>query len=74
MGISIDYDVINIINIPDQQDPDQQHPDQQDPDQQHPDQQHPDQNTIFDDQNTISYDQFIRFLCIMSAIYPTQLK
>ena len=63
MGISIDYDVINIINISDQQDPDQQDPDQQDPDQQDP-----------DHQNTISYDQFIRFLCIMSAIYPTQLN
>ena len=72
MGISIDYDVINIINIPDQQDPDQQHPDQQHPDQQDPDQQHPDQQDP--DQNTISYDQFIRFLCIMSAIYPTQLN
>lgn len=47
MGISIDYDVINIIDNPD---PDSDH------------------------QNTISYDQFIRFLCIMSAIYPTQLN
>lgn len=49
MGISIDYDVINIIDnldlVPDP-----------------------------DHQNTISYDQFIRFLCIMSAIYPTQLN
>ena len=63
MGISIDYDVINIINIPNQQDADQQDADQQDPDQQDPDQ-----------QNTISYDQFIRFLCIMSAIYPTQVN
>jgi hypothetical protein len=51
MGISIDYDVINIINNLDPvPDPDSDH------------------------QNTISYDQFIRFLCIMSAIYPTQLN
>lgn len=53
MGISIDYDVINIIDNQDQQDANQQDADHQ---------------------NTISYDQFIRFLCIMSAIYPTQLN
>ena len=57
MGISIDYDVINIINNPDYQDPDHQDPD-----------------LHSYHQNTISYDQFIRFLCIMSAIYPTQLN
>ena len=51
MGISIDHDVINIID-------NQDHANQQDA----------------DHQNTISYDQFIRFLCIMSAIYPTQLN
>jgi hypothetical protein len=62
MGISIDYDVINIINNPDYQDPDHQDPDHQDPD------------LHSYHQNTISYDQFIRFLCIMSAIYPTQLN
>ena len=59
MGISIDYDVINIIDNLDPvpyQDLDQD----SDPDPDH--------------QNTISYDQFIRFLCIMSAIYPTQLN
>ena len=63
MGISIDYDVINIINNPDQ-DPDQnslQYSDQ-------------DSDLHSDHQNTISYGQFIRFLCIMSAIYPTQLN
>ena len=58
MGISIDYDVINIIDNQDQQDANQQDANQQDA----------------DHQNTISYDQFIRFLCIMSAIYPTQLN
>lgn len=51
MGISIDYDVINIIDNLDQ-----------------------DLALHSDHQNTISYDQFIRFLCIMSAIYPTQLN
>jgi hypothetical protein len=57
MGISIDYDVINIIDNLDQD---------QDQD--------PDPDLHSDHQNTISYDQFIRFLCIMSAIYPTQLN
>lgn len=61
MGISIDYDNINFINIP-HQDSDQNSL------------QYDDQNSNLDHHNTISYDQFIRFLCIMSAIYPTQLN
>ena len=55
MGISIDYNVINIIDNPDLEQT-----------------QYQDQNPHH--QDTISYDQFIRFLCIMSAIYPTQLN